>query len=80
MKDRGENLLVIATSIWSWAGLQAKIAALGAGLKLAGLAMVAYGPGVLTIIYIIIKIYFKLKHERQRRAALSGRGYIKARP
>ncbi len=46
-------LLASAGSLWSFASS-------------AGNWVLAYGPGVLTIVYVAIKIYYKVKHERAK--------------
>lgn len=54
MQNHNDVLLASAGSVWSFAAS-------------AGNWVMAYVPGILTIIYVAIKIYYKVKHERQNR-------------
>jgi type II secretory pathway component PulF len=56
MKHQTDVMLASAGSLWSWFTMT---------VQNAGDFVVKYGPAVLTILYVAIKIYYKVKHERE---------------
>lgn len=56
MKSQTDVFLASAGSFWSWTTMT---------VQHASDSVVKYGPAVLTIIYVALKIYYKIKRERE---------------